>query len=96
MKMYYVAEVLDWFENISLCWNDVTFTSHDGCEYTYTWLDAANEIWVQIDACRGYSGYDPSEDFSGSDTRAYKTENWNQRRLWRSVIKNYLLPYRDW
>ena len=24
----------------------VTFTSHDGCEYTYTWLDAANEIWA--------------------------------------------------
>ena len=46
MKMYYVAEVLDWFENISLCWNDVTFTSHDGNTYTYTWLDAANEIWA--------------------------------------------------
>ena len=24
----------------------VTFTSHDGCEYTYTWWDVANEIWA--------------------------------------------------
>ena len=24
----------------------VTFTSHDGKEYTYTWADAANEIWA--------------------------------------------------
>ena len=24
----------------------VTFTSHNGNTYTYTWLDAANEIWA--------------------------------------------------
>ena len=33
MKMYYVAEVLDWFENISLCWNDVTISSLEACDF---------------------------------------------------------------
>ena len=50
MKMYYVAEVLDWFENISLCWNDVTISSLEAS--TRLKSHASNdEIVTSLEAC---------------------------------------------
>ena len=44
LKRQMQKQLITWYKK---WYNEpVTFTSHNGNTYTYTWLDAANEIWA--------------------------------------------------